>query len=164
MLTGAPLLGSPMTTPPPPVICDPLKVLFVIADVPPEGNWKMRSLAAPRKVLPVIVALSCASQTARWKKLAPLVISTLLLASVTEAMPPAGLVTLEDAETGRTRVIDTRSRDFIEELAKTAAARRQKLGDELRGSGIDLIAIDASGSVIDPLLRFFHERQRRLRR
>src|SRR5687767_13798633 len=35
------------------------------------------------------------------------------------AMPPAGLVTLEDAETGRTRVVDTRSEHFRAELAAT---------------------------------------------
>jgi len=92
------------------------------------------------------------------------VVSVLITDPREQDMPPAGLVTLEDAETGRTRVIDTRSREFTEELKQGAAARRQRLGDDLRGSGIDLITIDASGSVIDPLLRFFHERQRRLRR
>ncbi len=92
------------------------------------------------------------------------VVSVLITDPREADMPPAGLVTLEDAETGRTRVVDTRSASFRAELARSAAARRDKLGDELRGSGIDLITIDATGSVVDPLLRFFRERVRRLRR
>jgi uncharacterized protein (DUF58 family) len=79
-------------------------------------------------------------------------------------MPPSGLVTLEDAETGRTRVVDTASAEFRAELAQAAAARRAALGDALRASGIDLIDLDATGSVVEPLLRFFRERARRSRR
>jgi uncharacterized protein (DUF58 family) len=79
-------------------------------------------------------------------------------------MPPAGLVTLEDAETGRTRVVDTRSSQFRAELEATARARVTRLETSLRGSGVDLVPIDASRSVVDPLLRFFREREKRLRR
>ena len=80
------------------------------------------------------------------------------------SMPAGGLITLEDAETGRTQLVDTRSAKFRQELAAAAAARRQRLTDELRGSRIDLLEIDASEPVVDPLLRFFRERERRLRR
>ena len=79
-------------------------------------------------------------------------------------MPPAGLVTLEDAETGAERLVDTRSSAFRTELASSAAARQQKLKDDLRATGMDLVVFDASGSMVDPLLRFFRERERRLRR
>lgn len=79
-------------------------------------------------------------------------------------MPPAGLVTLEDAESGKHRLVDTRSQAFRDELAKQAAVRRQRLQDELRATGMDLVAFDASQSMVDPLLRFFRERERRLRR
>jgi uncharacterized protein (DUF58 family) len=80
------------------------------------------------------------------------------------AMPPAGLVTLEDAESGRTRLVDTRSKAFREELAARASAREAQLRDQLRATGMDLVVFDASGSMVDPLLRFFRERERRLRR
>jgi uncharacterized protein (DUF58 family) len=80
------------------------------------------------------------------------------------AMPPAGLVTLEDAETGRARLVDTRSRAFRDELAARAGAREAQLRDQLRATGMDLVVFDASGSMVDPLLRFFRERERRLRR
>jgi len=79
-------------------------------------------------------------------------------------MPPAGLVTLEDAETGRTRLVDTRSREFRDELAAQASTREARLRDQLRATGMDLVVFDASGSRVDPLLRFFRERERRLRR
>ncbi|HSK01779.1 MAG TPA: DUF58 domain-containing protein [Kofleriaceae bacterium] len=80
------------------------------------------------------------------------------------AMPPAGLVTLEDAETGRQRLVDTRSRAFRAELAARAGQREAQLRDQLRATGMDLVVFDASGSMVDPLLRFFRERERRLRR
>jgi uncharacterized protein (DUF58 family) len=80
------------------------------------------------------------------------------------ALVPAGLVTLEDAETGRTRLIDTRSAAYRERAARDSEARLVKLQESLRASGVDLMRIDAQGSVVDPLLRFFRERQRRLRR
>jgi uncharacterized protein (DUF58 family) len=80
------------------------------------------------------------------------------------AMPAAGLVTLEDAETGRLRLVDTRSSSFREELAMRARDRQDTLRDQLRATGMDLVVFDASGSMVDPLLRFFRERERRLRR
>jgi uncharacterized protein (DUF58 family) len=80
------------------------------------------------------------------------------------ALVPAGLVTLEDAETGRTRLVDTRSAAYRERVAKDSETRLVKLQESLRASGVDLMRIDAQGSVVDPLLRFFRERQRRLRR
>jgi uncharacterized protein (DUF58 family) len=78
-------------------------------------------------------------------------------------MPPAGLVTLEDAESGKTRLVDTRSREFRNELAAKSKTRQIMLADQLRATGMDLVTFDASASMVDPLLRFFRERERRLR-
>src|SRR5215831_4896054 len=52
-------------------------------------------------------------------------------------MPPAGLVTLEDAETGALRLVDTRSAAFRSELAMRARDRQQVLRDQLRATGMD---------------------------
>jgi uncharacterized protein (DUF58 family) len=79
-------------------------------------------------------------------------------------MPPAGLVTLEDAENGTTRLVDTRSKAFRDDLAKRAAPRQQELHDQLRATGMDLVVFDASGSMVDPLLKFFRARGTRVRR
>jgi hypothetical protein len=45
-----------------------------------------------------------------------------------------------------------------------ARDRQQVLRDQLRATGMDLVVFDAAGSMVDPLLRFFRERERRLRR
>jgi uncharacterized protein (DUF58 family) len=78
-------------------------------------------------------------------------------------MPPTGLVTLEDAESGKTRLVDTRSKAFRDELAQRASTRRTSLANQLRATGMDLVVFDASESMVDPLLRFFRERERRHR-
>ncbi|MEZ4366646.1 MAG: DUF58 domain-containing protein [Kofleriaceae bacterium] len=92
------------------------------------------------------------------------VVAALLTDRREAEMPPAGLVTLQDAETGAETLVDTRSARFRAELTAAAAARRDRLAHELRASRIDLLELDASEPVVDPLLRFFHERQRRQRR
>jgi uncharacterized protein (DUF58 family) len=79
-------------------------------------------------------------------------------------MPPVGLVALQDAEGGQTRLYDTSSAAFQTQLEKLAQERVSNLAHRLRSSGIDFIHIDASGSVVDPLVRFFHMREKRIRR
>jgi uncharacterized protein (DUF58 family) len=75
-----------------------------------------------------------------------------------------GLVTLEDAESGQLRVVDTGSAAFRSLLGEAAARRASSLETELRAAGVDLVRIDAHRSVVDPLLAFFRMRQKRLRR
>ena len=79
-------------------------------------------------------------------------------------LAPAGLVTLRDAETGGERLIDSADPAFQTAFREDAIARGDALRRDLRTSGIDLIDIDASGSVVDPLLAFFRMRERRNRR
>ena len=74
------------------------------------------------------------------------------------------LVTLEDAETGARRLVDTGSAAFREALRSDAQARTETLEGQLRNVGIDLISIDATQPVVEPLLRFFRMRERRTRR
>ncbi|MBW2274458.1 MAG: DUF58 domain-containing protein [Deltaproteobacteria bacterium] len=80
------------------------------------------------------------------------------------AMPGIGLVELRDAESGRIRVVDTASSAFRRDFARLADERVTGLERRFRGAGIDFIHIDASGSVVDPLVRFFRMRERRMRR
>ncbi len=79
-------------------------------------------------------------------------------------LPPVGLVALRDAETGTAQVYDTGSAAFRAEMARAAEARVRELEHRFRASGIDFIHIDASGSVVDPLVSFFRMRERRSRR
>ncbi len=78
-------------------------------------------------------------------------------------LPGMGLVSLRDAETGTTRVYDTGSSAFREAVRRQAAERVRALEHRLRSAGIDFIHVDASGSVVDPLVRFFRMRERRAR-
>jgi uncharacterized protein (DUF58 family) len=80
------------------------------------------------------------------------------------SLPSVGLVTLRDAESGAVRVYDTASAAFREKVASGSAARVRSLEHRLRSAGIDFIHIDAAGSVVEPLVRFFKMRERRSRR
>jgi uncharacterized protein (DUF58 family) len=77
--------------------------------------------------------------------------------------PAAGLVQLEDAETGRQVLIDTGSRRFREAFAARAAARRGAFTALARSSQVDLIDVGTDGGHFDALLRFFRIRDRRRR-
>jgi uncharacterized protein (DUF58 family) len=79
-------------------------------------------------------------------------------------IPDVGLVSLQDAETGAVRVVDTGSAAFRAALGRDADERVAALRRRLASAGIDLIHVDASGSVVDPLVRFFRARERRARR
>ncbi len=76
----------------------------------------------------------------------------------------AGLLMLEDAETGERRLVDTGSAEFGAALARDADDRAQALHRRLRGAGIDVVSIDATQSVVEPLLAFFRMREKRIRR
>ena len=80
------------------------------------------------------------------------------------ALSAAGLVTVEDAETGARRLIDTGSAAFQSAMAEATRARDALLSSQLGAAGIDLVRIDAARPVIEPLLGFFRARERRLRR
>jgi uncharacterized protein (DUF58 family) len=79
-------------------------------------------------------------------------------------IPDVGLVTLQDAETGETRVVDAGSAAFRRRVEADAEMRVSVLRTRLASAGVDLIHIDASSSVVDPLIRFFKARERRARR
>lgn len=79
-------------------------------------------------------------------------------------IPDAGLIALRDAETGETALHDTGSAAFRRHAEAAAHERITDLERRLRRVGIDFIHIDAAGSVVDPIVRFFRMRERRKRR
>jgi len=79
-------------------------------------------------------------------------------------IPNVGIVTLADPETGRVAQYDTSSAGFRREVAEMASERIERLRSTFARSSIDFIQIDASGSVVDPLVKFFRMRERRMRR
>ena len=80
------------------------------------------------------------------------------------AIEDVGLVALRDAETGHARLYDTGSQAFRDAVQRSSDERVRALEHRMRSAGIDFIHIDAAGSVVDPLVRFFRMRERRSRR
>ncbi len=79
-------------------------------------------------------------------------------------IPAVGLLALRDAESGQTRLFDTGSAGFRDQVKRTALGRVSELERRFGRSGIDFIHVDASESVVEPLIRFFRMRERRTRR
>ncbi len=79
-------------------------------------------------------------------------------------MPNVGMVTLADPEQGTTQLVDSGSSAFRRELAHRSDQRVEELRHAFGRSGIDFIHLDASGSIVDPLVKFFRMRERRMHR
>jgi len=79
-------------------------------------------------------------------------------------IPDAGLIALRDAESGQTVLHDTGSAAFRLHAEAAARERVTSLEKRLRRVGIDFIHIDAAGSIVDPIVRFFRMRERRKHR
>ncbi len=77
--------------------------------------------------------------------------------------PSAGLLRIEDAETGRQAVIDTSNPRFQTAFAARAKARREAFTNLVRSAQVDLIDVSTDGNHFDALLRFFQLRDRRRR-
>ncbi|MCE2483858.1 MAG: VWA domain-containing protein, partial [Alphaproteobacteria bacterium] len=76
-------------------------------------------------------------------------------------LPPAGMVELEDAESGRLTLLDTGSRRVRRDYERRSRGRREALSRQLRELGIDEIPIRTDASWVDRLVRFFRMRERR---
>lgn len=76
-------------------------------------------------------------------------------------MPDAGLLTLDDAESGKRYVLDT-SRKSLREAYRKEADRRTKELDDLFGvTGVDSIYISTASPYVEALARFFMRRRMR---
>jgi uncharacterized protein (DUF58 family) len=92
------------------------------------------------------------------------VIAVLITDARELTIPDAGLIAMRDAESGRTALVDTGSATFRRHAEEAARQRVVALERRLRRVGIDFIHIDATGSVVDPIVRFFRMRERRKQR
>ncbi len=76
--------------------------------------------------------------------------------------PAAGIIELEDAETGERVLVDTSDRNvrkrLLEHSDETSAARTR----ELRGAGVDVIELETNQPYVQQLIRFFKARERRV--
>lgn len=76
-------------------------------------------------------------------------------------LPDIGYITLEDAESGESIIVNTSDKRF----RAGYLAERRRVADELAklfiSAGVDEVVIESDKSYIDPLVRFFRERERR---
>lgn len=78
------------------------------------------------------------------------------------SLPNVGLVTLEDAETGQLRLIDTASFRVRREIESRMAARLEGVRRELRSLNIDHIELRTDREFDEPLISFFKRRAARM--
>ena len=117
-------------------------VCFVVSDFLDDGFLKpMRSANRKHDVIAVLVTDARESE-----------------------IPNVGMIHLADPETGRIAVYDSGSAGFRGAVLRASNERVESLRRSFGASGIDFIHIDASGSIVDPLARFFRMRERRMRR
>jgi uncharacterized protein (DUF58 family) len=75
-----------------------------------------------------------------------------------ERYAEAGYVELEDAETGRTMIVDARSKRFQQLFPDLQRRSEEERVRRLRRLGVDSFTLRSDGSVVDPLIRFLAER------
>jgi uncharacterized protein (DUF58 family) len=81
-----------------------------------------------------------------------------------QALPPVGLVHLEDAETGAAVCVDTTDDSFVRACRDQAAARQAALRALLARAHVDHIPVTTGEPYILPLVRFFRQREKRIAR
>lgn len=114
-------------------------VCFVVSDFFDEGYLRAMQMAGRKHdVIAVLI-----TDPREWK------------------LPRVGLVELLDPETGQMVQCDTASAGFQQAYQRQARERVAQLEYRFRSAKIDFIHIDSSGSIVDPLARFFRMREKR---
>ncbi len=79
-----------------------------------------------------------------------------------EVLPDIGLMEVQDPETGEKFLVNTADKKLRQEFEAAAAERNEKLSKLLKQLRIDRIVIPVEGSYVEPLIKFFKIRERRL--
>jgi uncharacterized protein (DUF58 family) len=80
-----------------------------------------------------------------------------------EVLPNVGLIELKDAESGKTRIVDTGNRKIREAFSKQAQQRRLVLAEHFSSLGVDHIPLQTTHDYVHDLVLFFKKREKRLR-
>jgi len=80
-----------------------------------------------------------------------------------EEIPEVGLLELEDSETGQHLLLDTNCQQVRDAFRRRAEECRANLRQLARAARVDLIEVSTDGSHIEALIRFFRQRERRLK-
>jgi len=76
--------------------------------------------------------------------------------------PSLGIIELEDSENGEKAVIDTRNSLLREQYKNIAITQKEKLISLFRHANVDFIEVDTKKPYIEPLMRFFRMREKRI--
>lgn len=77
------------------------------------------------------------------------------------ALPSAGLIVVEDAETGEQLYVDTGNPEFRRRFVEAAARREQALKTDLQRAGVDLFAISTEEDLVGAIVRMAAMRKKR---
>ncbi|NLG17964.1 MAG: DUF58 domain-containing protein [Fibrobacter sp.] len=77
--------------------------------------------------------------------------------------PDVGLIELQDAESGKTILVDSGSRQFREFFLKEMKEKQDLISSSFRTVGVDEIKVSTETEYVEPLVRFFKRRERLLR-
>jgi len=114
-------------------------VLFMISDFMSQGHEKALRLLSKRHDL----------------------IAIQLIDNRERLLPRAGLVEMEDPETGERLLVDTSDRNFGSRYEAYAWKKEEDLDRLFKSLKVDRVVIDISQSYAEPLIRFFRLRERR---
>jgi uncharacterized protein (DUF58 family) len=78
-----------------------------------------------------------------------------------QVLPDAGLIQLEDAETGDRLLVDSSHAGLRRLYEERAAARHEAVRKLARSARVDLIEVGTDGGHFDALVRFFRAREKR---
>ena len=79
-----------------------------------------------------------------------------------EKLPAAGLIEVQDQETGQRVLIDSSKKSLRRAYEEKTRQKNEQLDHMFKSLRIDKIDISAEGSYIEPLMRFFRIREQRL--
>jgi uncharacterized protein (DUF58 family) len=77
-------------------------------------------------------------------------------------IPNVGFVELEDAETGEVTLIDTSDRKMMERFSRFNIKNMEERTKLFRGMGVDLVDVRTDSSYVEPIMKFFRAREKRL--
>ncbi|MBU4469638.1 MAG: DUF58 domain-containing protein [Desulfobacteraceae bacterium] len=79
-------------------------------------------------------------------------------------LPEAGLIAMEDLETGKTTVVDASDARMRRAYERTRTEAYEKTRESLKYGKVDCIEAKTDGSVSETLMRYFRLREKRIRR
>lgn len=90
----------------------------------------------------------------------------IIAASITDPreleIPNVGFVELEDAETGEITLVDTSDRKMMERFNRFNTKNMEERVKLFRSMGVDLIDVRTDRSYVEPIMKFFRAREKRL--